>query len=152
MILTNSRERVRFFRFAVVGVIGALIDFSIFNLLTTALNFPVIIAQAVSFSTAVTSNFLWNRFWTYPDSRSKSIPHQVIQFFVVNIIGLLIRTPLIAFLGPIIVKLISHISLQYHLSPDTLGHNIALAIAIGVVMLWNFFINRFWTYSDVQST
>ena len=144
MILTNSRERVRFFRFAVVGVIGALIDFSIFNLLTTALNFPVIIAQAVSFSTAVTSNFLWNRFWTYPDSRSKSIPHQVIQFFVVNIIGLLIRTPLIAFLGPIIV--------QYHLSPDTLGHNIALAIAIGVVMLWNFFINRFWTYSDVQST
>ena len=26
---------------------------------------------------------------------------------------------------------------------------ITLALAIGVVMMWNFFINRYWTYNDV---
>jgi putative flippase GtrA len=150
MIITSSRERVRFFRFAIVGAIGAVIDFSIFNILTSFLKVPVIIAQAFSFSIAVTSNFLWNRFWTYPDSRSKRVAHQVIQFFVVNVVGLLIRTPLIGFLGPVLVALAARLYLPISVSSNVIGHNLALAIAVGVVMLWNFFINRFWTYSDVE--
>jgi putative flippase GtrA len=31
-----------------------------------------------------------------------------------------------------------------------LGKNLTLAIAVSVVMLWNFFINRYWTYNDVN--
>ena len=30
-----------------------------------------------------------------------------------------------------------------------MGNNIALAVAVIIVMFWNFFVNRFWTYSDV---
>ena len=149
MILTNSRERVRFIKFAVVGAVGAVIDFSLFNIQTSIFKIPPIIAQAFSFSAAVTSNFLWNRFWTYPDSRSKAISHQLIQFFVVNVIGLLIRTPLIGWIGPLLITLFVQIRLPLNITPDLAGHNIALAIAVGTVMLWNFFINRFWTYSDV---
>ena len=33
-ILTNPRERTRFVRFAIVGVIGAIVDFGVMNLLT----------------------------------------------------------------------------------------------------------------------
>ena len=33
MILANPKERTRFVRFAIVGVIGAIVDFGIFNLL-----------------------------------------------------------------------------------------------------------------------
>jgi putative flippase GtrA len=29
--------------------------------------------------------------------------------------------------------------------------NVTLAIAVGIVMLWNFFINRYWTYNDVSN-
>jgi putative flippase GtrA len=25
-----------------------------------------------------------------------------------------------------------------------------LAVAVVIVMLWNFFVNRYWTYNDVQ--
>jgi hypothetical protein len=32
-----------------------------------------------------------------------------------------------------------------------LGTNIAQALAVGVAMFWNFFVNRFLTYSDVSS-
>jgi putative flippase GtrA len=31
-----------------------------------------------------------------------------------------------------------------------LGRNLALALAVLVVLLWNFGINRIWTYSDVD--
>ena len=31
-----------------------------------------------------------------------------------------------------------------------LGDNLALVLAVIVVMFWNFFVNRYWTYNDVQ--
>jgi putative flippase GtrA len=37
------------------------------------------------------------------------------------------------------------------LTPTLLAHNLALAGAVIVVMFWNFFINRYWTYSDVSA-
>ena len=31
-----------------------------------------------------------------------------------------------------------------------LAHNLALAAAIGVILLWNYFVNRRWTFGDVE--
>ena len=36
------------------------------------------------------------------------------------------------------------------LTPVFVAHNLSLAIVIGVVMIWNFLANRYWTYSDVN--
>jgi putative flippase GtrA len=36
------------------------------------------------------------------------------------------------------------------LTPEFLARNVTLAIAVGIVMLWNFFMNRYWTYNDVD--
>ena len=135
----------------VVGVIGAVVDFGTFNLLTSGFHMNPVIAQVISFTAAVTSNFLWNRFWTYPDSRAKRIRFQVIQFGVVSVIGLVIRTPLFAGLEKPLIRLFD----QYIPSPPLvtttfLGHNLALAIAVVGVMMWNFFVNRYWTYNDVD--
>ncbi|NLG28783.1 MAG: hypothetical protein GX557_12785, partial [Chloroflexi bacterium] len=30
------------------------------------------------------------------------------------------------------------------------GYNVSKAIAIGVVLFWNFFINRIWTYRKIK--
>jgi putative flippase GtrA len=35
------------------------------------------------------------------------------------------------------------------LTTEFMGHNGALAIAVLVVMMWNYFVNRYWTYNDV---
>jgi putative flippase GtrA len=35
-------------------------------------------------------------------------------------------------------------------TPRFMAHNIALAAAVLVVMMWNFFANRYWTYNDVS--
>jgi putative flippase GtrA len=151
MILTNKKERSRFLRFMVVGAIGAVVDFGTFNLLTNLTPINAVIASMISFTAAVTSNFLWNRYWTYPDSRTKRISHQMVQFFLINIIGLAIRTPLFAFLEPKMITLAEQHASQAPLSTITIGHNVSLAIAVGVVLLWNFFANRYWTYSDVSN-
>lgn len=149
--IKNPQERSRFLRFAVVGTIGAVVDFTTMNLLTVLLHIPFIPASIVSFTAAVGSNFLWNRFWTYPDSRSKAVSRQVTQFIIISIIGLIIRTPLLHWLEIFLMNnFVRTLPKSFFFSPRFMGHNIALAAAVLVVMLWNFFANRYWTYNDVS--
>lgn len=151
VILLNQRERTRFFRFLVVGAFGAVVDFGIENLLHRFFGLPYVWSGAISFVCAILSNFVWNRYWTYPDSRSKPLFSQLIQFFLVNITGLIIRIPILKYLEPILTNLIQSLPEQsLLLPPDALGENLTLAIAVGIVLFWNFFINRYWTYNDVQ--
>jgi len=151
-IITNPRERTRFLRFATVGIIGAVVDFGTFNLLTSFAGMTAVLASVFSFIAAIISNFTWNRYWTYPDSRTKPITRQVLQFSLVSIVGLLIRTPIIALLEPFFSKLFTR--LQFlpigFITAEFLADNFALAVAVIVVMFWNFFINRYWTYGDIN--
>jgi putative flippase GtrA len=151
MMFSNPHERTRFFRFAVVGIIGAVVDFGTMNALTLFAYMPFIPASMISFGAAVASNFLWNRFWTYPDSRSKAVARQIMQFILISIIGLAIRVPLLHWVEGMMVDGFARILPKGFLfSPRFMGHNLALAAAVLVVMMWNFLANRFWTYNDVQ--
>ncbi len=150
-ILTSPVERTRFLKFMVVGAFGAVVDFGIANLLTHFLDFPLVLAGTISFTCAVLSNFIWNRYWTYPDSRSKPIVGQLIQFAIVNVIGLVIRIPILRFLEPVVTSLFSRLPERFLVLPyDAMGENVTLAIAVGIVLFWNFFVNRYWTYGDVK--
>jgi len=150
-ILTDSRERTRFLRFAAVGIIGAIVDFGTENLLHRLLGVDYVIAGGISFILAILSNFIWNRYWTYPDSRSKPIGRQLVMFFMVNLAGLAIRLPLLHFIEPLMTRWIYTFPASlWILPPDAMGENITLAIAVVVVMFWNFFVNRYWTYNDVN--
>ena len=151
-IVTDPRERTRFLRFATVGIIGAVVDFGTFNLLTTYAGLTAVVASVFSFMAAIISNFIWNRYWTYPDSRSKTLSRQLIQFSVVSLLGLLIRTPIIAILEPYFTRLFTGFDFLPigFITAGFLANNLALAIAVIVVMFWNFFINRYWTYSDIN--
>lgn len=151
-VLKDPVERTRFIRFAIVGTIGAVVDFCVFNLLHGLFGVQEVWSSVFSFSTAVLSNFTWNRYWTYPDSRSKPISSQLLTFTVVNVVGLGIRTPLFAGLSSLLRRafaLLPFLPISI-LTPDFLGNNGALAVAILVVMLWNYFVNRYWTFNDVK--
>jgi putative flippase GtrA len=150
MIITNSRERTRFLRFAVVGLIGAVIDIGIFNLEISLFHIPSVTAAAISFILAVSSNFVFNRFWTYPDSRSKHIGAQVAQFVIVSLVGLGIRTLFFTYLEPPLIRSFQGLSFPAPITPNFMGHNVTLVVSIIVVMFWNFFANRYWTYADVE--
>ena len=147
----SPSERTRFLRFALVGTIGAVVDFAVFNLLIQAAHMRPVWANVCSFSVAVVSNFIWNRLWTYPDSRSKRIRHQLAQFFAVNLVGVIIRTPIFALLEPVLVRWSAAMFAGLPVETDFIGHNAALGSSMVVVLFWNFFVNRYWTYADITA-
>jgi putative flippase GtrA len=150
-VLNNSKERTRFLRFAVVGGIGAVVDFGIANILVHVFSASLVVAGTISFVCAVLSNFTWNRYWTYPDSRSKPLMRQLFQFIVVSVAGLVIRIPILYFLEPVFEQLFMSLPFNYPVfGPEVLADNFTLAIAVTIVMFWNFFVNRYWTYSDIE--
>jgi putative flippase GtrA len=149
-------EFVRFFKFAVVGVIGAVVDFVVLALLERFVHPPApidnwwsSIAVGISLSTAIVSNFIWNRYWTYPDSRSKPLVKQFAQFYVINILAYIIRGP-IMFLETVFAGWLSQWLMLGQETTETLGTYTAWALGVGIAMFWNFFINRIVTYSDVD--
>jgi len=148
-LLTNRQEQTRFLKFMVVGAIGAVVDFGIMNLLTRLAQFPLTLAGTISFVCAVLSNFIWNRYWTYPDSRSKPLARQLAMFFLVNTAGVAIRIPILRFAEMPFLRLFEQLRWTIA-SPDFLAKNTTLALAVGIVMLWNFSVNRYWTYNDVD--
>ena len=149
-VLNNSVERVRFLKFMAVGAFGALVDFGIANLLSHYFDMALVFAGTLSFACAVISNFIWNRYWTYPESRSRPLAHQLGMFIAVNVAGVAIRIPILHFVEPPLSIFFRSSSLDGSISPDFIARNATLAIAVGIVMLWNFFINRYWTYNDVE--
>ncbi|MBN1230395.1 MAG: GtrA family protein [Anaerolineales bacterium] len=148
-LITDTKERTRFLKFAVVGTIGAVVDFLIFNGLR-ALSVAVIPSGITSFVLAVINNFTWNRYWTYPDSRSKPILRQFIIFAAINAIGLLIRVGVLAIFPGWLFSILSGSNLNLFFTPEWLSENLSLAIAMVIVMFWNYFVNRYLTYNDIE--
>ena len=136
----TRRESKRFFRFLVVGTIGFVVDFGSFNILYRLLSVQPVLAQTISFCLAVTSNFTWNRLWTYPESRSKPIAKQFTQFFAMNLLGLGINLIVFKIVDSLLVPVVD-------LKLALAGAQVA---AVTAAMFWNFGANRLVTYSDVK--
>jgi putative flippase GtrA len=161
---SQAKELERFIKFFFVGMIGFVVDFGTLNILQSTIlrptdesPLPVILATSVAFTAAITSNFIWNRYWTYPDSRSRPVIRQLGQFFFINILGWLFRSVIVILLyppfGEFAVQAIQALAPDTSISIETqnqLGTNLAQALAVFVVMFWNFFANRYWTYNDVD--
>jgi putative flippase GtrA len=166
---SKAKEVERFIKFAIVGAIGAVIDFGTLFILQWTILAPtepnkalkVAVASTIAFLAAVLSNFVWNRLWTYPDSRSRSMRRQLAQFGLISFIGWTGRTIWIstaygwlgALLMPILLPEIQLFRPGYVPSPTAeakLGTLAAWFIGVIVVMVWNFLANRYWTYNDVD--
>ena len=156
-IRTNRHEAIRFLKFCVVGTLGAVIDFGVLNLLVQLAGLPKVVANTCSFTAAVISNFIWNRLWVYPETRGEPMRKQFAQFFVVNLAGLVINTAIFYaadrwFLGEagLLAGPAGALALAIGMEHFDLAYNGAKVIATAVVLFWNFFINRLWTFRHVQ--
>lgn len=146
----SAAELTRFLKFATVGAIGMVVDLTVLNvmyrLVLPALapglsdETRLIMANSISFTVAVVSNFTWNRLWTFPESRQRPLGTQLVQFTIVNVIGLAINN--------VILWLVFQVTQQ--VLPDPLDYNVAKIVAIGVVLFWNYGANRLWTYRGIK--
>jgi putative flippase GtrA len=135
-MLANRRAVKRFTKFAIVGAIGAVVDFVVLNIMKLIFE-----SIGLGVGAAVLSNFTWNRLWTFPESRERPLGKQLVQFAIVSVLGLIINT--------VLLLITDRYVFQRFFDPRV-SYNLAKAVAICVVLFWNFGINLIWTYRGIE--
>lgn len=159
--LMQKRGFRQLIKFAIVGASNSVINFGLSNLLHYKLGWPLIPALTAAFFLSVLNGFFWNRHWTFKEARGKPAHTQSLQFLLVNIVGWLLNTTIVVL---IVASVKSHGRALFG-NPEELSrifnamltntgkheygpllYNGALLVATGVVVFWNFFANRLWTF------
>jgi putative flippase GtrA len=126
--LLSIRNWQQLGKFCVVGAVGYLINLAVYDaLLHTGLHY--LVAATCSFLVAVTSNYTWNRLWTFREHRGH-LGIQGMRFFLVSV----------AALGANLLVL--HLLVAY----GGLDRLLAQAIAIVFVTPLNFVGNKLWSF------
>ena len=110
----------QFLRFAVVGVIASVIQFSILVGLVELAHANKLIANAMGFIVAATANYLMNRFFTFSGTQSH-MGYGMLKFAVTSVIGLGVNT--------LIFQTLMSFGLWYVF---------AWVVATGLTMVWNY--------------
>jgi len=121
---------VQLLKFGIVGGSGYLVNLAVFAILAGSLDIHHIPAAIGAFCVAVTSNFLWNRYWTFGPGDGPA-GFQAARFFAVSL----------AALG------LNLVVLEVLLSGGGTGELTAQAIAVAVAMPFNFLGNKLWTFA-----
>lgn len=158
----HAPEVERFIKFVITGFLATAVDFAVANLLLatvfppqgSAEQFNVLAATTLAYITGIIFSFLVNRLWIYPETAPLHPWKQFLQFFSVYILALGIRTLVISAVYPLWAEAAHSVLFAdqpaAQLTANRIGTNLAQATAIGVTMLWNFFVNRYWTFGDVK--
>jgi putative flippase GtrA len=153
----KRQELIRFLKFCVVGTIGTAIYFGLFNLLYNVLQLHQVLSALASNSAAVVNNYTWSRFWVYPETRHQHGARKFVQFVVVSAIAVALNTAILWatdhwVLGHdgLLRALVAPIAAWLGVAHRVLSSNGAAVIATGIVLFWNFFANRMWTFRDVD--
>jgi len=120
----------KFLKFGLVGLSGMLIDFGLTWLLKEKLKINKYLANSCGFVAAASSNYYWNRVWTF-SSHNEAVGQEFTSFILVALIGLLIN-------NLVLYLLTKKLKMNFYLSK---------LLAIMVVTLWNFTMNLLVTFS-----
>ena len=120
---------LKFFKFCIIGFSGMIIDFGTTWLLKEKIKINKYVANSCGFILAASSNYLWNRIWTFK-SHNNQIGSEYASFIGISIIGLGLNNLIIWILS-------DKMKWNFYLSK---------AIAIGTVTLWNFGMNFLFTF------
>lgn len=121
---------LQFIKFCVVGGTGVVVDFGITFLFKEKLKLNKYITNSLGFMAAASTNYLLNRWWTFR-SHDPEVAQQYVQFVGISAIGLILNNIIIYLLN-------DKARLNFYLSK---------LIAIGLVTLWNFFMNYYFTFT-----
>jgi putative flippase GtrA len=122
---------LQLFKFGVVGASGYAINLLVFAGLTQVLDLHHIGAAIGAFCVAVSSNFFWNRHWTFGATEGHA-GFQAARFFTVSIVGLGVNLAVLALLVDVL----------------GLAELPSQALAVGVAMPVNFIGNKLWTFTS----
>lgn len=120
---------IKLLKFCLVGFSGMLVDFGFTWVLKERVRVNKFIANSAGFILAATSNFIWNRIWTFSGTEGE-VGRQYLSFILVSVAGLALNNALLY---------LFNVRLKQNFYFSKL-------IAIGFVTLWNFLMNNFFTF------
>jgi putative flippase GtrA len=127
LALRRPSNWVQLAKFATVGASGYVVNLAVYSTLVLS-DVPYLAAAVCSFLVAVTNNYVWNRLWTFRNQRGHLV-YQGFKFLAVSTIAL----------GANLLFLAVLVALGLDKIP-------AQAIAIVLVMPWNFAANKLWSF------
>lgn len=127
-------EVFKLIKFGIVGCSGIVIDFSLTYLCKEKMRMNKYIANAIGFSSAATSNFLLNNYWTFNDKNESLLADRFFIFVVISLAGLAINSLIIALCT-------RKFNLNFYVSK---------VVAVGVVFIWNFLMNNYITFGKLK--
>ncbi|HEY8639322.1 MAG TPA: GtrA family protein [Solirubrobacterales bacterium] len=119
---------VQLVKFGLVGASGYVINLGVFAVLNENLGVHHVLAAVGAFCVAVSSNYLWNRYWTFGAGAGPA-RFEAARFFAVSLGAL--------FINLVILELLVMAEL-----PELQ----AQAVAVAVAMPFNFIGNKLWTF------
>lgn len=155
----QSREVERFIKFIIIGGLSTAVDFAVLNVLQATILPPigddttlrVLVASLISYMCGLTNNYLFNRYWAYPDARQKTLWVQLSQFVSVYLVSLGLRGLLITLLFPVWAGVLQGLLPTTPTSTlNRIGSNLAAATTLIFTTGWNFIVNRLWTFGEVE--
>ncbi|MEW5721241.1 MAG: GtrA family protein, partial [Chloroflexota bacterium] len=87
-------------RFLIVGMLGTLIDITLFAGLYTWLGAPTLAANTLSYSAGIVNNFVWHRYWTFSHRPRKATSAQFSQFALVSLTALMLNNLIVLLFAP----------------------------------------------------
>lgn len=144
-------------RFASVGAMNTIIDFSILNLLVFGAGIPRIPANLVSATVAMTFSFLANRRFVFKsNNRGRK---QVIQFVLVTVTGLYVVQTIVIYgltelwVWPLesLYDLISGLDIAQDISQNFVITNGAKVVATAMTMIWNFVLYQRLVFAKAET-
>ena len=142
----------QFVKFGIVGLSSTIINLGVLYLMLRLLHGHRYISTSVAFVVSVGNGYYWNKRWTFKQAQEKAIHKQFTQFVLVNLVGLGLDW-LVMFL--ISTPLEHELHSLYAAWPADKIERVAVLgaqlVATGVIVFWNFFANRFWTFKETTA-
>jgi putative flippase GtrA len=115
------------------------------------------LSNTLSVSAAIVNNYLWSRYWVYPETKNQQGGKKFAQFVVVSVIAWALNTGILWSTdhwvlgeGGLFARFVAPLAAAVGMEHGVFSSNGAKVIATGIVLFWNFFANRFWTFRDVD--
>jgi len=117
-------------KFALVGLLGVMINFSSTWILKDIINANKYFSNATGYSIAMTFNFILNKIWTFSDGYD-IIFLQILKFLFVISMGVLLN----------------HFIVFYFHEKNKLNFYFSKLIAVAMVFVWNFSMHSYFTFN-----
>lgn len=129
----DTGEIHRFVKFMLVGGSGVLVNLAVLWLLTEQAGLYYLLSAVFAIELSILSNYTLNELWTFHDRGEKGFRNAGARLLKFNLISSPSFPMQLSVMG-----ILKEVFGYYYM--------VAAVIAIGVVFIWNFVANNFWTW------